>query len=453
MNSSMAAGRGLGAKMLIPRMALFQFGFGLLSVLVLGVLNRVMFAEIGLPATLIGFLLAIPSLMSPLRLWLGYLSDSHPIRGHRRLPYILAGTVLGAAGVLGGTLGTLSIPRAVAWGVLATVGAFCVYGMGKNAMATAFQALIADMFDQEQRPKATASLQAAFIFGIVAGSVGLGKLLDPYSPSRLVAIVVGVCLAAILLAILGCTGVEPTGDAVAAVSQRAREVPFWPTLRLTFRNRQARLFFLFIGAVLLATLSQDIFLEPFGAILFNMTVGQTARLNIFWGAGTLGSMMLCGLFMVNRFGRKRIAGVGLVIVALAFAGFIVAGAVAQQGLFVALVFLLGIGSGFSASGTLTLMVDFTTAESAGLLMGAWTIAHQLAEVVGNLLGGVLVDSVYVVSGSYLAAFGTVFGLEIVAALVGLALLTRISLSAFKGMEASGAQEHYAVASRSMLSKS
>jgi BCD family chlorophyll transporter-like MFS transporter len=436
----------VGAKILIPRMALFQFGFGLLSVLVLGVLNRVMFAEIGLPATLIGFLLAIPSLMSPLRLWLGYLSDSHPILGHRRLPYILAGTVLGAIGVFGGTLGTLSIPRSVVWGMSATVVSFCVYGMGKNAMATAFQALIADVFDEQQRPKATATLQAAFIFGIIAGSLGLGKLIDPYSPSRLIAIVLGVCLVAVLLAILGCTGVEPTGEKVKATSQRAREVPFWQTLGLTFRNPQARLFFFFVGAVLLATLSQDIFLEPYGAILFNMTVGQTARLNIFWGAGTLGSMMLCGLFMINRFGRKRMAGIGLVIVALAFAGLIVAGAVVQQGLFIALIFLLGIGSGFSASGTLTLMLDFTTAESAGLLMGAWTIAHQLAEVVGNLLGGVLVDSVLILTGSYLAAFGAVFGLEIIAAMLGLALLNRISISAFKDMEAQGTQKHYAVAS-------
>ena len=61
-------------------------------------------------------------------------------------------------------------------------------------------------------------------------------------------------MAAIVLAILGCTGVEPTGEAVEKVSRRAREVPFWRTLRLTVRNPQARLFFFFVGAVLLATL-------------------------------------------------------------------------------------------------------------------------------------------------------------------------------------------------------
>lgn len=420
-------------RLLILRMSLFQLGFGLISVLVLGVLNRVMFAEMGLPATLIGFLLAIPSAISPVRLWLGYLSDSRPILGHRRLPYILSGTVLAAAGVLCGTLGTLWISRAVVWGVMFTVAAFLIYGMGKNAMATAFQALIADVFSEEQRARATAILQSAFIFGIIGGSLGLSRLVDPYSPGKLLVVVVGVGVVAIALSVLGCLGIEPTGQTVEAISRRARQVPFGPTLRLTFQNPQARLFFLFVGTLLLATLSQDIFLEPYGAKLFNMSVGETARLNIFWGTGTLGSLMLSGMYLVNRLGRKGTASIGLVIVSVAFAGLIVAGGIGQQGLFIGLVLLIGIGSGISASGALTLMVDFTTPEQAGLLMGAWTVAHQLAEVVGNVMGGVMVDGVFAISGSYLAAFGTVFVFEIIAALTGLALLSRIDTSTFLGV--------------------
>jgi BCD family chlorophyll transporter-like MFS transporter len=369
-----------------------------------------------------------------MRLWLGYLSDSHPILGRRRLPYIVGGTVLAAAGVLCGTWGALSIPHTFGRGVLIAVLAFLGYGMGKNAMATAFQALIADVFDQQQRPQATSMLQSAFILGIVGGSVGLGRLVDPYSPDRLLVVVSGVGLLAIVLSVLGCLGVEPTGEAVEAISRRVREVPFGPAVRLTFQNPQVRLFFFFVGATLLATLSQDIFLEPYGAELLGMSVGQTARLSMYWGIGTLGALLLCGVWLVNRLGRKRVAGTGLVIVAVAFAGLIVAGGMRQQGLFIGLVLLLGVGSGISAAGALTLMVDFTTPEQAGLLMGIWTVAHQLAEVVGNVMGGVLIDGVFALSGSYLAAFGTVFGLEIAAAMVALALLSRISVSAFLGTE-------------------
>lgn len=412
---------------LILRMGLFQLSFGLVSVLVLGVLNRVMFAEIGLPATLIGLLLALPSLVSPLRLWLGYMSDSRPILGHRRLPYILGGMVLSTMGVLGGTLGALWIVRSPVLGILGAVAGFLVYGMGKNAMATTFQALIADVFDERQRPQATAVLKATFIFGIIGGSLLLGQLVDPYSPTRLVAVVAGTGVFAVIMSALSCVGVEPTGQAVEELTQRVRQVPFGPTLRSTLLNPQVRLFFFFIGATLLATLSQDIFLEPFGAKVFNMSIGQTARLNMYWGVGTLASLLVCGMWAVNRLGRKPVTAFGLVIVAVAFAGVIIAGAIGQQVAFVGLVLLLGVGSGISGSGALTMMIDFTTPAQAGLLMGAWTIAHQLAEVLGNLLGGVIVDVVFSASGSYLAAFSTVFGFEIAVALVGLGLLPRISL--------------------------
>jgi BCD family chlorophyll transporter-like MFS transporter len=192
-----------------------------------------------------------------------------------------------------------------------------------------------------------------------------------------------------------------------------------------------RLFFLFIGATLLATLTQDIFLEPYGAQVFGMSVNETTRLSMYWGAGTLGAMLVSGVWLVNRLGRRRVAALGLWIVALTFAGLIVAGLSGLDWLFVALVFLLGVGSGVSASGTLTLMVDFTTPERAGLLMGAWTVAHQLAEAVGNVLGGLVLDGTYALSQSYVAAFGAVFALEVVAALAGLLLLRAIDVRHFQ----------------------
>ena len=415
-------------KLLILRMGLFQFGFGLVSVLVLGVLNRVMFAEIGLPATLIGVLLAMPSIVSPLRLWLGYMSDSHPILGRRRLPYILSGTVLASIGVFAGTLGALRIVQSALLGLLLAVLGFLIYGMGKNAMATAFQALIADVFNEQERPQATAALKATFILGIVGGSLILGRLVDPYSPTRLIAVVAGTGVLAVLLSVLSCVGIEPRAAAVEAVSHRARELPFGPTLRATLANPQVRLFFFFITAAFLSTLSQDVFLEPYGATVFDMSVGETARLNMYWGTGTLLALMLGGLWLVNRFGRKPVTAVGLVIVAVVFAGISLAGLWDQRAVFVVLVFFLGFGSGIVASGTLTMMVDFTTPERAGLLMGAWTIAHQMAQVVGTLVGGILVDGVLSASGSHLAAFSTVFGLEIVMAAFALVLLPGVNLS-------------------------
>jgi BCD family chlorophyll transporter-like MFS transporter len=170
-----------------------------------------------------------------------------------------------------------------------------------------------------------------------------------------------------------------------------------------------------------------------------MSVGQTARLNMFWGIGTLAALLSSGMWLVNRLGRKVIAATGLLIVALAFVGLILSGAMQSRTLFLMLVFVLGVGSGLSAAGALTLMVDFTMPQQAGLLMGAWTIAHQLAEVVGNIMGGVVIDTVFSLSNSYLTAFNTVFGLEVVAAIAALGLLSRISVAAFLSSELGSAE--------------
>jgi len=73
------------------RLALFSIAYGLSGALIGGTLNRIMIAELGLPATLVAFFFAIPLLVSPVRVWLGYRSDGYPIFGKRREPYIIFG--------------------------------------------------------------------------------------------------------------------------------------------------------------------------------------------------------------------------------------------------------------------------------------------------------------------------------------------------------------------------
>jgi MFS transporter, BCD family, chlorophyll transporter len=68
------------------RLAGFPLGLGLVSVLVSGTLNRVMIVEMNIPASLVGLFFALPLLISPLRIWLGYRSDAYPIWGLRREP-------------------------------------------------------------------------------------------------------------------------------------------------------------------------------------------------------------------------------------------------------------------------------------------------------------------------------------------------------------------------------
>lgn len=60
------------------RLGLFQMGLGMMSLLTLGVLNRVMIDTdlLAIPATVVGGSLAMHQLVSPARVWFGQLSEA-----------------------------------------------------------------------------------------------------------------------------------------------------------------------------------------------------------------------------------------------------------------------------------------------------------------------------------------------------------------------------------------
>jgi len=65
-----------------------------------GTLNRIMIADLGMPASLVAIFFIVPMLVSPLRVWFGYRSDGYPIMGRRREPYIVLGALLIGLGIV-----------------------------------------------------------------------------------------------------------------------------------------------------------------------------------------------------------------------------------------------------------------------------------------------------------------------------------------------------------------
>ena len=372
------------------RLAGFPIGLGLVIVLVGGTLNRVMIAELGLPASLVGLFFAAPLLVAPVRAWLGYQSDTRPLWGLRREPYIILGTLVGGAGVIGAAfapLSNLALPALVAGGTLL---AFVAYGLGKNLASNTFEALLADKFEGEQRPRAVTFFKVAMFLGIMGGAIGLGKLLDPFSPARLMNIVLGVVVLVIILAVAAVIRQEPQVSVTYA--KQAQEKPFWQTFKqVIWQDRQARLFFLFIMLVVIGTLAQDVLLEPYGALVLGMSVGETTRLTALWGGGTMVAMLAAGARLIKQFGYRSVLRVGLFLNIIVFGGLIASGALGSVGAFQGLVFVLGLGTGLSATAMLTAVIEFTTMAHAGLYMGVWGIAHELGQAFGSILAGGLVD--------------------------------------------------------------
>jgi MFS transporter, BCD family, chlorophyll transporter len=78
------------------RLGLFQMGLGMMSVMVFGVLNRILIRELAVPSTIATVILALTLFVAPARIIFGQLSDTKPLFGYYRTGYIW----MGAAGLV-----------------------------------------------------------------------------------------------------------------------------------------------------------------------------------------------------------------------------------------------------------------------------------------------------------------------------------------------------------------
>ena len=83
---------------LVLKLGLVRFATSFLVVLLANVLNRVLIVDLTVPAALVTFSFAFQHVMTPVGLVTGYFSDTRPLRGRHRSPYIWGGMLLSAGG-------------------------------------------------------------------------------------------------------------------------------------------------------------------------------------------------------------------------------------------------------------------------------------------------------------------------------------------------------------------
>jgi BCD family chlorophyll transporter-like MFS transporter len=398
----------------LVRLAGLPVSLTLLSILAGSVINRVMVVELGLPVTLAGLFLAVPLLISPLRIWLGHLSDAYPISGRRREPYLVAGALLSGSGVALSVTRVVDAPEPVSLGSTLVLIGLLLYGMGRNLTGNTFQALLTDRFAPGvARARAANLYEVVKISGLVIGAGLLSLTLQPYSAERLVLVVALVAALSVLLSVIGAVGQEPRTAALRNASKRAREHAFWQSFRtLVWNDPQARLFFGVIMLTVLGTQMQDVLMEPYAGLVLGMDVAATTRLTMFWGIGALASILLSGLVLIRWLGLARLYRLGIGLLLPLFALVVLAGVIRSPLLLQLAVVALGLGSGLAAASLLAQAMELTNARSAGLLLGVWGLAFQLGRALANLFGAGLVDLVNLLTEhSPLLAYGTAFGVE------------------------------------------
>ncbi|MGB3495423.1 MAG: BCD family MFS transporter [Elainellaceae cyanobacterium] len=443
------------------RLGLFQMGLGIMSVLTLGVLNRVMIDELQVPALLAAGAIAAHQFVAPARLWFGQMSDARPVLGHHRTGYVWIGTALftltafiavqvvwqisNSIGTAGWTFPTYS------WvAMLALVFAF--YGITLSSSSTPFAALLVDVSDEDNRSKLVGTVWSMLMVGIVVGAITGSILLKPLeldapledlqaSINRLFIIAPALVFC---MAIAGTLGIEKKYSRYRTRStliQREDQITLGRALRILGASRQTAIFFTFLVVMTISLFMQEAVLEPYGGQVFNMPIAATTQLNAFWGFGTLLGISTTGFLVVPRLGKQRTARLGCYMTAFCFVLIIAAGFTQNPSVLQVAVFLFGMSAGVVTNGAISLMLDLTAAETAGTFIGAWGLAQAIARALATVTGGAVLNlgqqGMRLLNGGSLAevnlfpAYGLVFALQAVGMLIAVALLSRVNVKEFQ----------------------
>ncbi len=378
------------------RLSLFQVTAGMAIVLLTGTVNRVMIVELMVPTWLVALMVSLPLVFAPLRALIGHRSDTHvSVLGWRRAPYIWFGSLLmfGGLAIMPFSLLILSgDTHGPAWIGQAGAGlAFLLLGAGLHTVQTAGLALATDLAPEADRPRVVALLYVMLLVGMGASALVFGWLLGDFTQLRLIKVIQGSAVVAIILNVVALWQQEARQPAqTRAGRERAGFADAFGQL-MAEPHSQRLLVAVGLGAAAFGM--QDILLEPYGGEILGMGVGETTRLTALFALGTLVGFGLAARWLSQGAETHRLAAFGALIGIPAFSMVVFAGPLASVLLFQAGTVLVGLGGGLFAVCTLTAAMALAGRSDSGIAVGAFGAVQATAAGTAIFLGGAIRDAV------------------------------------------------------------
>jgi BCD family chlorophyll transporter-like MFS transporter len=138
---------------------------------------------------------------------------------------------------------------------------------------------------------------------------------------------------------------------------------------------------------------EDVLLEPYGGEILKLSVSDTTYLTATLASGSLIGFAWASRVLSRGGDPYRMAAWGAAWGLPAFVLVILAAIVQIPLVFSVGTFLIGLGAGLFAHGTLTATMNLASKEQAGLAMGAWGAVQATSAGLAMALGGVLRDVV------------------------------------------------------------
>jgi MFS transporter, BCD family, chlorophyll transporter len=450
------------------RLGLYQAGLGMMSLLTLGVLNRILIDELKVLPLLAAGAIAMHQFVSPLRVWFGQLSDTRPLFGQHRTGYVWLGVILFT------TLSFVALQviwqlglslQSTGWGtvtyawiaVLAAV--FGLYGVALSMSSTPFAAMLVDISDEDNRSQLVGVVWSMLMVGIVVGAIISSGLLNrpelcgleivkggissvsaasTVDINQLRAVInpvfIKVPMLVLGLSLLGTIGIESKYSRFTQRSEaviREDQITLKDALKVLTASRQTGIFFGFLLILTLSIFMQDAVLEPFGGEVFGLCISETTQLNIPFGLGTLLGIGGSGFLIVPRIGKKQATKFGCLGAIASFGVMIVSGLTQSVFLLKVGLFCFGLTSGLIVAGSTSLMLDLTAAETAGTFIGAWGLAQAMSRGLATVLGGGILNVSKMIFDSPAIAYSMVFLAQGLGMVLAIYCLRQINIQEFK----------------------
>ncbi|MEM6640578.1 MAG: PucC family protein [Pseudomonadota bacterium] len=394
------------------RLSLFQVSVGMALVLLVGTLNRVMIVELGVPAGLVGIMLALPLVFAPFRALIGYRSDTHrSALGWRRIPFIWKGTLLQFSGfaimpfallVLAGQGQSGTLPVWV--GHSSAALAFLLVGAGVHTVQTAGLALCTDLTPPTSHARVVGLMYIMLLLGMIVSAMLFGWVLEDYSSGRLIQVVQGAALVTSVLNLVAMWKQEARNP-LRGKPQPEKDPTFAEAWRTFCDGHDAVRRLVVVGLGTMAFGMADILLEPFGGQVLHLNVATTAKLTALLAAGGLFGFAYAAFALGRGADAYRMARNGALIGLPAFGLVILSARIDAPAVFLLGNVLIGFGGALFGHATLTSCMNRAPASQADLALGAWGAVQATAAGVAMALSGTTRDVTNASLGGIRTAFG------------------------------------------------
>lgn len=396
-----------------------------------------MIANFGIPAAPVSFLIALRYLIAPISLWFGFLSDTKPLFGFKRTPYIWFGRILMIISLplLGMSLTYLGVDQSdnVGW-MVATISTL-LYGIGTLISGSPFLALVRDSAPPEKQGLAISIVQTSLIIFFAVFGIVFSLWMPEYDEQIFWQMVWATIVIGGFFWFFAIVGVEKrVGSAVTVEPQTPhQQTGFIVTLRKIWQDRRTRGFFFFLSLATMSAWMQDAILEPFGADVFAMPAGRTTRFNSYWQVATvvflIGAMVMWRKRPPER--QSKITGYGLLIMAAGMLLLSLLSLAGQPTLTEISLLIYGAGFGLYTFGGLSLMAVMSSEKEAGAYLGLWTLSILVFKGFGTFLGGALRDLFYLNMGlSANNSYGFIFAISAIGLVGSVLILARVDILGF-----------------------